>query len=147
VQVSSEGGQVTYPGFSVYHASKWGIEGFVEAVAQEVSGFGIDFILAEPGPTETRFSAGIDLAEPLLEYARTPAGEVRHAVKSHAFPLTGDAKRTIDALLCVIDMPHPPLRLALGSTAYNHIHPALTERLRVLEQYKQQAYSCDKLDA
>jgi len=108
VQVSSEGGQVTYPGFSVYHASKWGIEGFVEAVAQEVAGFGIDFILAEPGPTETRFGAGIDLAEPMLEYANTPAGEVRNVVASHAFPLKGDTKRTIDALLRVIDMPHPP---------------------------------------
>ena len=31
LQVSSEGGQMTYPGFSLYHATKWGIEGFVEA--------------------------------------------------------------------------------------------------------------------
>jgi NAD(P)-dependent dehydrogenase (short-subunit alcohol dehydrogenase family) len=37
VQVSSEGGQVVYPAFSLYHATKWGIEGFVEAVAQEAS--------------------------------------------------------------------------------------------------------------
>lgn len=50
VQVSSEGGQIAYPGFSLYHASKWGIEGFVEAVQQEVAGFGIHFTLAEPGP-------------------------------------------------------------------------------------------------
>ena len=34
VQVSSEGGRIAYPGFSTYHASKWGQEGFVEAVAQ-----------------------------------------------------------------------------------------------------------------
>ena len=34
MQVSSEGGQIAYPNFSVYHATKWGIEGFVEAVAQ-----------------------------------------------------------------------------------------------------------------
>ncbi len=36
-QVSSEGGQIAYPNFSLYHASKWGIEGFVEAVRQEVA--------------------------------------------------------------------------------------------------------------
>jgi NAD(P)-dependent dehydrogenase (short-subunit alcohol dehydrogenase family) len=36
LQVSSEGGQITYPGFSLYHATKWGIEGFVEAVAKEL---------------------------------------------------------------------------------------------------------------
>ena len=33
VQVSSEGGQIAYPNFSLYHASKWGIEGFIEAVS------------------------------------------------------------------------------------------------------------------
>jgi NAD(P)-dependent dehydrogenase (short-subunit alcohol dehydrogenase family) len=27
LQVSSEGGQIAYPGFSLYHATKWGIEG------------------------------------------------------------------------------------------------------------------------
>lgn len=144
VQVSSEGGQVTYPAFSLYHATKWGIEGFVEAVAQEVAGFGIDFILAEPGPTDTRFGAGIDMAEPMPEYANTPAGMVRHAVASRGFPLTGDAGRTADAMLRVIDLPRPPLRLALGSVAYGHIKPALTERLRVLEAYKDDAYSADK---
>lgn len=56
VQVSSEGGQIAYPGFSLYHASKWGIEGFVEAVQQEVAGFGIHFTLAEPGPARTNFA-------------------------------------------------------------------------------------------
>ena len=62
VQVSSEGGQIAYPGFSLYHATKWGIEGFVESVAQEVASFGIDFIIAEPGPTGTNFGASLDLA-------------------------------------------------------------------------------------
>ncbi|WP_328807200.1 SDR family NAD(P)-dependent oxidoreductase [Paraburkholderia elongata] len=40
VQVSSEGGQIAYPNFSIYHATKWGIEGFVESVAKEVAPFG-----------------------------------------------------------------------------------------------------------
>jgi NAD(P)-dependent dehydrogenase (short-subunit alcohol dehydrogenase family) len=37
LQAASEGGQIAYPNFSVYHATKWGIEGFVEAVAQRVA--------------------------------------------------------------------------------------------------------------
>jgi NAD(P)-dependent dehydrogenase (short-subunit alcohol dehydrogenase family) len=36
VQISSYGGQVAFPGNSLYHATKWGIEGFIESVAQEV---------------------------------------------------------------------------------------------------------------
>ena len=65
VQFSSEGGQIAYPGFSLYHATKWGIEGFVEAVAQEVAPFGIDFLLVEPGPTATDFKAGLATAAPM----------------------------------------------------------------------------------
>lgn len=49
VQLSSEGGQIAYPSFSVYHATKWGIEGFIESVAKEVTPFGIDFI-ERPSP-------------------------------------------------------------------------------------------------
>src|SRR5208283_961875 len=41
IQISSYGGQVAFPGNSMYHATKWGIEGFVESVAQEVASFGI----------------------------------------------------------------------------------------------------------
>src|SRR5580698_1631928 len=77
VQVSSEGGQTTYPAFSLYHATKWGIEGFVETVAQEVASFGIDFIIAEPGPTATNFGAGVVMAPPIVAYEGTPAGAMR----------------------------------------------------------------------
>jgi NAD(P)-dependent dehydrogenase (short-subunit alcohol dehydrogenase family) len=55
LQVSSEGGQIAYPGFSLYHATKWGIEGFVEAVSQEAAPFSIEFTIIEPGPTATDF--------------------------------------------------------------------------------------------
>ncbi|TLX55796.1 short chain dehydrogenase [Stutzerimonas nosocomialis] len=144
VQVSSEGGQVAYPGFSLYHASKWGIEGFVETVAQEVAGFGIDFILAEPGPTATRFGAGIDYAQGLPEYAGTPADNVRTAIRSDAFPVKGDPERTVEVLMRVIDQPNPPLRLALGSAAFDNIHAALTKRLQVLGDYKREAFQADK---
>jgi NAD(P)-dependent dehydrogenase (short-subunit alcohol dehydrogenase family) len=37
IQLSTYGGQVAFPGNSLYHATKWGIEGFCEAVAQEVA--------------------------------------------------------------------------------------------------------------
>jgi short-subunit dehydrogenase len=71
VQVSSEGGQMAYPSFSLYHATKWGIEGYVESVAQEVASFGIDFMIAEPGPTATNFGAGIVMAPPMVAYQGT----------------------------------------------------------------------------
>lgn len=144
VQVSSEGGQIAYPNFSLYHATKWGIEGFVESVAQEVKPFGIDFLIIEPGPTSTEFGAGLDHAESMDCYETTPAGEVRRAIASGDFAIKGDALNTVRAMIAAADEVNPPLRLALGSTAYASVSQALTERLRVLEAQKDVTFSADK---
>lgn len=146
VQVSSEGGQIAYPNFSLYHATKWGVEGFVESVAQEVAPFGIDFLIVEPGPTGTNFVEGLDRAQIMACYENTPAGEVRRAVASGAFAIKGDAYKTVDAMIAAADATHPPLRLALGSTAYTSISQALTLRLDLLEGQKDVALSADQND-
>lgn len=144
LQVSSEGGQIAYPNFSVYHASKWGIEGFIESVAQETASFGIDFIIAEPGPTDTGFGANLVRAEPMDEYNNTPAGDIRRAIASGSFVLKGDAKRTASAMIAAADEKAPPLRLVLGSTAYESISHALAQRLTALEAQRAIAYSADR---
>jgi len=141
VQVSSEGGQIAYPNFSLYHATKWGIEGFVEAVAKEVASFGIDFLIVEPGPTRTNFGVGLDHATPMSCYDATPAGAVRRAIASGNFASYGDAGKTVDAMIVAIDSPNPPLRLALGQSAYHSIREALLGRLKVLESQKDVALS------
>ncbi|AVU10324.1 MULTISPECIES: SDR family oxidoreductase [unclassified Halomonas] len=96
VQLSSEGGQIAYPNFSLYHATKWGIEGFIESVAKEVAPFGIDCLIIEPGPTETNFAVGLDRAQPLACYEDTPAGEARRALASGTFEIKGDALTASD---------------------------------------------------
>lgn len=146
VQVSSEGGQIAYPNFSLYHATKWGIEGFVEAVAQEVAPFGIDFIIAEPGPTVTNFAAGLVRPAPMEVYDDTPAGAVRRAIDGGTFVLKGDATRTATAMIAAAGSANPPLRLALGSTAYDSISKALTQRLAAIEAQREVAFSADRED-
>ena len=132
LQVSSEGGQITYPGFSLYHATKWGIEGFVEAVAKEVAPFGILFTLVEPGPTGTNFGAGLVRAQPMEVYEGTPVGGIRDVWAKGEFKVTGDADKMVDAMITASDSSDPPLRLTLGSIAYVSIHKALNDRLAVL---------------
>lgn len=146
LQVSSEGGQIAYPNFSLYHATKWGIEGFVEAVAQEVAPFGIDFILAEPGPTATNFGAGLVRPAPMDVYDNTPAGDVRRAIDGGGFVLKGDGARTVAAMIAAADSAEPPLRLALGSTAYGSISTALTQRRTAIEAQREVAFSADRQD-
>lgn len=144
LQVSSEGGQITYPGFSLYHATKWGIEGFVEATAKEVAPFGISFTLVEPGPTGgTSFGAGLVRSLPMTVYEDTPVGEIRHAMASGKFKVTGDANKMADAMITAADSSAPPLRLTLGSIAYASIHQALNDRLVALEASKAISLSTD----
>lgn len=150
VQISSEGGQTAYPGFSAYHATKWGIEGFVEAVSQEVAGFGISMMLVEPGPTPTDFGLSLDQAPPSPAYETTPVGEVRRAFAqiaagegSTTFARFADTGRSVDAMIAAADLPKMPRRLALGSTAYDHIHAALDKRLAELETQRDVAYGAD----
>lgn len=143
LQVSSEGGQVAYPGFSLYHASKWGIEGFIESVAQEVAPFGIDFIIAEPGATGTNFAAALDLATATRIYEHSPAGDVRRMITGGEFVIRGDAANTVDAMIAAADEKQPSFRLALGSTAYEHINAALTKRLAAIEAQRAVAFLAD----
>lgn len=55
IQVSSTAGRGAFPGFSIYHASKWGLEGMSEAMRYELAPLGIDVVLVEPGPFATNF--------------------------------------------------------------------------------------------
>ena len=74
IQISSYGGQVAFPGNSMYHATKWGIEGFVESVAQEVAPFGIGMTIVEPGGARTEFRYGsAQVAKLMPIYDGTPA--------------------------------------------------------------------------
>jgi NAD(P)-dependent dehydrogenase (short-subunit alcohol dehydrogenase family) len=54
--VSSIGGISAFPSVGIYHASKWGLEGISQALAQEVKEFGINVTLIEPGGFSTDWS-------------------------------------------------------------------------------------------
>lgn len=143
LQVSSEGGQITYPNFSLYHATKWGIEGFIEAVAQEVAAFNIEFTIAEPGPAKTDFARGIVSPPAMGVYENTASGTLRNAFASGSFVLQGDPVKMAQAMIDAIDRNPAPKRLAMGSGAYANIRTGLLERLAALEAQKDIAVSTD----
>jgi NAD(P)-dependent dehydrogenase (short-subunit alcohol dehydrogenase family) len=143
IQVSSEGGQLAYPAFSLYHATKWGIEGFVEAVSQEVAPFGIEFTLAEPGPARTAFKDGIDSATPMAVYENTPAGAVRRGLASGDFAVDGDPRKMARAMIDSVAQSPAPLRLTMGTSSYHGVRAALHTRLAQLEANKAVTLSTD----
>ena len=87
VQLSSYGGQVAFPGNSLYHATKWGIEGFCESVAQEVAQFGVGVTIVEPGGARTEFRYGsAQVADPLPDLRGHPSPIVRENAGSRQRP-------------------------------------------------------------
>lgn len=143
LQISSEGGQIAYPNFSLYHASKWGIEGFVESVSQEVAPFGIEIALIEPGPARTAFGGGIVNAAPMEVYATTPAGQIRAGIAAGSFEIIGDPAKMAQAIIDCTDRATLPKRLALGSSSYAAIGAVLHGRLAELEANKAVTLSTD----
>lgn len=55
VQITSMGGRLAFPMFSIYHGTKWAVEGFTESLQYEVAPFGIRVKIVEPGPIKTEF--------------------------------------------------------------------------------------------
>jgi len=141
LQLSSAGGQTTYPNFSYYHATKWAVEGFSETVAKEIAPFNIGLTIVEPGATKTSFVSAMVTAPVMEVYDQTPAGDVRRAVLANAFPINGDAQKAVQAIIDSTDVSPAPLRLALGSDAYNDMLENLISRKEALEAQKSIAFA------
>ncbi|RKS75547.1 short-subunit dehydrogenase [Motilibacter peucedani] len=149
VQVASVGGQVAFPAMSLYHATKWGIEGFWESAAAELAPFGIGVTIVEPGVARTAFAGGSAvLADPLPDYADGPSGELRRRFAGELPPLPapGDPAKIASAIITSVDSREAPLRLTLGSDAYALATAALRSRLEALESARELAFSTDADD-
>ncbi|SDD35472.1 Short-chain dehydrogenase [Massilia sp. PDC64] len=144
LQVSSVGGQAAFPGASLYHASKWGIEGFVDALAQEVEPFGIGCTLVEPGGARTAFRyGGARLAARLEAYDRSPASHARRMLEARTAVPPGDPVRMVERMIASVDVQPAPRRLALGSDAWLAMRTQLRARLDALEAQEGLAASTD----
>jgi NAD(P)-dependent dehydrogenase (short-subunit alcohol dehydrogenase family) len=142
LQLSSLGGQVGFPGMSLYHASKWAIEGFYEAFGPEVAPFGIKTTLVEPGMSRTRFAgASAAVAEADASYAGVLRADT---VPQEAMP--GDPRKMAQAMIDVAERDELPARLALGSDAYAMIRGALESRLAALDRERDVTLSTDADD-
>jgi len=146
LQLSSAGGQTTYPNFSYYHTTKWAIEGFCDTLTKEVAPLNIGVTIVEPGAHKTEFGASLVTAPVMEAYDQTPAGDVRRAIANNAFPITGDVNKTVQAMIDVVEINPAPRRLAMGKDAYNDMRAALVSRLEELDAQKELALSSDIAD-
>jgi NAD(P)-dependent dehydrogenase (short-subunit alcohol dehydrogenase family) len=144
IQISTYGGQAALPGGSMYHATKWGIEGFAEAVRQEVAPFGIGVTIVEPGGARTEFRYGSAQVGPRLEaYAGTPAAFVHAMLEDSSAVPPGDPAKMAAAIIASAGTDPAPSRIVLGSDSYGIIRQALADRLTVIESQRDTAAATD----
>jgi NAD(P)-dependent dehydrogenase (short-subunit alcohol dehydrogenase family) len=144
IQISSYGGQVAFPGNSLYHATKWGIEGFVESVAQEVAPFGIGMTIVEPGGARTDFRYGsAQVAELTPIYDGNPAHSFLRMLDPKNGLAPGDPARMAARIIESVDVEPAPLRMVLGSQALEGTLTTLRKRIASFEAQTKLAASTD----
>jgi NAD(P)-dependent dehydrogenase (short-subunit alcohol dehydrogenase family) len=132
LQISSVGGVQAFPIVGLYHASKWGLEGFSQSLAAEVAGFGIKVTIVEPGGYETDWNGSS-----AKRAARLPAYEDSYAAiqKFRGKVWPADPAATAAAILKVVDAEDPPLRLFLGSAGLLTTRKEYARRLETWEKW------------
>lgn len=145
IQISSYGGQVAYPANSMYHATKFGIEGFCEAVAQEVAKYNIGITIVEPGGARTEFRYGSAKVANLM-----PEYEHVHGFLNMLDPANGlapgDPALMAQRIIESVKINPAPLRIVLGSQALSATITRLKERIADYETQTKLAATTDIIE-
>ncbi len=143
VQFSSVGGRIGAPARAAYSAAKWGIEGFSESLAREMALIGVHVTIVEPGGFRTGFAqTAREADEGRAEYDAVVGAAVRMQ-RDYDGRQPGDPAKAAVAVLKLVGMDRPPLRIALGSDAVNAIAAMDRQRLEELERWRTLSVSTD----
>lgn len=142
IQMSTYGAQVAYPANSMYHATKFGIEGFCEAVAQEVAQFNIGVTMVEPGGARTQFRYGSAKVAKLMPEYESCHGFLNMLDASKGLA-PGDPAKMAERIIESVEKEPAPLRMVLGSQALSATIERLKTRLADFETQTELASSTD----
>lgn len=142
IQMSTYGAQVAYPANSMYHATKFGIEGFCEALAQEVAQFNIGVTMVEPGGARTEFRYGSAKVAKLMPEYESCHGFLNMLDASKGLA-PGDPVKMAQRIIESVDQTPAPLRMVLGSQALDATITRLKERIADYETQTELAASTD----
>ncbi|WP_350281211.1 oxidoreductase [Kribbella sp. HUAS MG21] len=129
LQFSSIGGRVGgTPGMGAYQTAKFGVEGFSEVLSNEVRPFGVKVTIVEPGGFRTDWGgSSMQLHEVHPAYASTVGAMHRRRLETDG-KQPGDPAKAAQAILEIVALENPPLRLLLGSDALQLAQSSSTAR-------------------
>ena len=131
VNISAAAVISNYPGFSIYGATKWALEGVSESLAAELKPLGIKVTIVQPGPFRTDFIArSLERAEShIADYDRT-SGKFSRLLETMAGKQPGDPAKAAEAIITAVESDAPPLRLILGKYANDKTREKLSDAER-----------------
>jgi NAD(P)-dependent dehydrogenase (short-subunit alcohol dehydrogenase family) len=149
INLSSVGGYTGYPGWGVYGATKFAVEGISEALAGEVGPLGIKVTVVEPGFFRTNFLDETSLSQTAqqIDDYRDSVGKTRtHAADANGGQ-RGDPRKLAQAFIALVNAKNPPLRLPLGSDTVQRIEAKNAFVAKELAEWRGIATSTDFPDA
>jgi NAD(P)-dependent dehydrogenase (short-subunit alcohol dehydrogenase family) len=143
IQVSSVGGRIVSAGLGPYQTAKWAVEGFSGVLQQEIAPLGIHVTIIEPGGLSTDWAgSSMTLHDVREDYADTVGARVRQMREGVFHPL-GDPRRAAQAILEISEVADPPLRLLLGTDAYELARAADRAKTASDERWRELSVSTD----
>jgi len=143
LQFSSVGGRIGPIGRAAYAAAKWGVEGFSEVLSKEVGPLGVKVTLIEPGGFRTDFAgSSTSIREGRPEYDAT-VGKIARFQRDFNGKQPGDPAKAAAAVLRITGIDNPPLRLILGSDAFQAIEQNDLAKLNSEREWKELSISTD----
>jgi NAD(P)-dependent dehydrogenase (short-subunit alcohol dehydrogenase family) len=146
VNMSSIGGYAAYyPGWGVYCATKFAVEGISEALSVELAPLGIHATVVEPGFFRTDFLSAQSLsstAARIDDYSDT-VGKMRSFAAAVNHQQLGDPQRLAQVIVQLASEKKPPTRLALGSDTVARIEEKNRDVQRELDQWRSVSLSTD----
>jgi NAD(P)-dependent dehydrogenase (short-subunit alcohol dehydrogenase family) len=137
IQMSSHGGFKAFQGFGIYNASKFAVEGFSEALAQEIAPLGIKVTIVEPGPFRTNFAgSSFKQASKIIDDYHETAGAFKQRMKAVDGKQEGDPAKAAQAIFDITNSENPPLRLPLGKIAVMSLTAKLESVSKDLNDFK-----------
>src|ERR1700716_3927947 len=136
-QVSSIGGRLAYAGNTPYHAAKWAVGGFSDALAMEVAPFGVKICTLEPGGIRTNWArrARQNPPEVLPDYEAS-VGSMLKILRSLEGRSEGDPRRIANVIVQLANSDEVPVRLILGIDAEQRVQQAEAARASEAEQWR-----------
>jgi NAD(P)-dependent dehydrogenase (short-subunit alcohol dehydrogenase family) len=137
LNLTSIGGLVSIGGFGVYCASKFALEAWSEALADETARLGIRVTIVEPGSFRTEFAGEANLRpENAVGEYRPVIAPLEAFLYGQAGRQPGDPAKAANAMIAVVDDASPPRRLVLGEDAYDLLERTFESRMNDINRYR-----------